>query len=255
MENLSIQTLGEVSAITMSTPDLDKSFDFYKKLGFSEVMRTDFPFPLLQITDGALLIMLRKDEAQYISLTYYVKDLDNKIASLEESGIEFIVRPGVTDMIKRYVMRSPDGLSIALVTYVDGFKQPAGPTMLNTPQGDFFNPEKYVNKVCGMFGEFAHPVKDLEVSIGFWARLGFSVLSQFTSPYHWAIISDGLSIVGLHETRDFDYPVITFFAADMAEKIKKIKESGIIDLIEKGHGSVVLNTPEHQHINLFKMGF
>ena len=255
MENTTKPFLGDVTGITMSTTDLDRSFEFYSKLGFKELIRSDFPFPLLQISDGALLIMLRKDTASYIALTYYVKDLEDKIRSIENMGIEFIIKPLASDMIKRYVMRSPDGLSISLVTFVEGFSQPQGPTMLNTPQGDFFDPSKYVNKTCGMFGEFAHPVSDLDTSIDFWKKLGFNVLSKMETPYPWAIISDGLAIVGLHQTKSFDYPVITFFAADMPDKINKIKESGITDIKEAGQGNVVLTTPENQHINLFKMGF
>ena len=255
MENLPTPMLGEVFAITISSTDLDKSFEFYQKLGFNEVFRSDWPFPMILINDGCLLILLRKDNTPYISLTYYTRELDKLVSLMESYGIAFVFKPAATDMIKRYVMRSPDGLNIALVTLVDGFVQPAGPAMLKMQQQDYFNPEKYVNKVCGMFGEFAHPVTDLDESIGFWAKLGFTVLSKFTSPYPWAIISDGLSVVGLHQTKNFDYPAITFFAADMTEKINKIKENGIDDIKETGKGNVVLNTPEKQHINLFKMGF
>ncbi|MEP7164134.1 MAG: VOC family protein [Ferruginibacter sp.] len=255
LENLPKPMLGDVFAITISTPDLDKSFEFYTKLGFSEVFRSDFPFPLIQITDGALLMMLRKDTKSYIALTYYVKDLETVVASLETAGISFFSKPAASDMIKRYIMESPDGFKISLIGYIDGFVQPKGPAMLGMPQQDYFNPEKYVNKVCGMFGEFAHPVKDLDASIAFWDKLGFKAISKFTSPYDWAIISDGLSAVGLHQTNHFDYPAITYFASDMADKIEKIKTNGINNMKEMGKGNAVLITPENQHINLFKMGF
>lgn len=255
MENLSQPFLGNVSAITIFTPDLDKSYEFYHKLGFNEIFRSDFPFPVLQMSDGALLMMLRKGPEPYIALTYYVKDLESKVSFLENAGVEFFVKPLPSDMIKRYVMKSPDGLSISLVSFVEGFAQPPGPTMLNMQQGDYFDPEKYVNKTCGMFGEFAHPVTDLQISIDFWEKLGFKVLSKMESPYPWAIISDGLAVVGLHQTKHFDYPAITFFAADMNDKIEKLKASGITGFSDSGKGNTVLTTPEKQHINLFKMGF
>ena len=47
--------LGDVTAITITTPDLEKSVQFYKLLGFTELLRADFPFPWVQISDGALL--------------------------------------------------------------------------------------------------------------------------------------------------------------------------------------------------------
>ena len=254
MLNLPTPKLGEITAITITSPDLETSLKYYQKLGFTEVMRFDFPFPWIQVTDGALLIMLRQDTNPYCALTYYVKDIDNVVTEVEQQGIDFTQKAKPTDMVKRYLLQSPDGLTISLVSIVDGFKQPAGPTMLNMPQQDYFNPDKYVNKTCGMFGEFAHPVKDLDQSIAFWEKLGFTAISKFTAPYPWAIISDGLAIVGLHQTTNFSYPVITYFAADMKEKIEKLKNAGLENYTESGLSNIVLTTPEQQHINLFKLG-
>ena len=246
--------LGEITAFTITSPDLEASLKFYQQLGFSETMRDTFPFPWIMITDGALLIMLRKDNVPYIALTYYPREVEKIASDLESEGIAFVSRPKPTDMIKRYVMQSPDGMNISLVGIPEGFKQPSGPTMLTTPQQDYFNPEKYVNKVCGMFGEFAHPVKDLDDSIAFWEKLGFVALSKFASPYPWAILSDGLAIVGAHQTNNFSEPAITFFASDMKEKIAKLKEKGIAPGAEEGQLNIVLTSPEKQNINLFRMG-
>ena len=246
--------LGEITAFTITTPDIDASFALYKQLGFSEVFRADWPFPWLQISDGAILIMLRKDPNPYIALTYYVREIDKVAADLERKAIDFSFRPKDTDMLKRYVFQSPDRLNISLVSIMEGFSQPPGPTMLRMDQKDYFNPEKYVNKTCGMFGEFAHPVTDLDNSIAFWGLLGFSAVSRFTSPYPWAILSDGLSVVGLHQTKHFSQPTITFFAADMKEKINKLKEHGLTDYTAQGEANITINTYEKQKINLFKMG-
>ncbi len=256
MLNLPKPILGETSALTITTPDLEQSLAYYKKLGFSELFRADWPFPWIQITDGALLIMLRKEDKPYIALTYYAGEVDKVVAMLDEKGIAFTQRAKETDMLKRYLIRSPDGLNISLVGMSPemGFKQPPGPTMLNMPQPDFFNPDKYVNKVCGLFGEFAHPVADLEKAIEFWQLLGFTAVSKFSAPYPWAILSDGLSVVGAHQTKEFSVPAITFFAADMKEKIAKLKAEGLTNYTDKGESSMVLKTPEQQTINLFKLG-
>ena len=246
--------LGEITALTITAPDLEASFTYYKQLGFTEVFRADWPFPWIQISDGVLLIMLRKDPDPYIALTYYVKDINKVVTDLQQKGIVFVQKPKPNDMVLRYLLKSPDGLNISLVSIVDGFYQPAGPGMLQMQPQDYFNPEKYVNKTCGMFGELAHPVADLQKSIEFWALLGFKALSTFSSPYPWAILSDGLSIVGIHQTANFSVPAITFFAADMKDKITKLKANGLTGFTDQGEGSTVLTTPEGQRINLFKMG-
>ena len=254
MLNLPTPLLGNVSAITIASPNLEQSLAYYQRLGFKEVMRFDFPFPWIQVSDGALLMMLRKDPNPYIALTYYVKDIQTIVAMLESKGIAFTSRPGPNDMIKRYVFQSPDGLNISLVEIMDGFNQPPGPTMLGMQQEDYFKPETYTNKTCGMFGELAQPVKDLGASIAFWELMGYKTLSKFEAPYNWAIMSDGLCVVGLHQSTHFSYPAITFFAADMKEKIEKLRAAGLENYTTHSPGNIMLTTPEQQHVFLFSMG-
>ena len=245
--------LGEITAFTIATPDLEASLAFYQRLGYSELFRADWPFPWIQVSDGVVLIMLRKDPKPYIALTYYVKKIDAVVKDLEKKGIQFREKPKPKDMVKRYLMTSPDGLNITLVNIIDGFSQPKGPGMLQMPQEDYMKPEKYVNKVCGLYSEFAHPVADLEKSLAFWELLGFTAISRFTSPYPWAIISDGLSIAGLHQSSHFSGPAITYFAADMADKIISLKQHGLTNYHEDGPG-IVVTTPEKQQIFLYQLG-
>jgi RimJ/RimL family protein N-acetyltransferase len=254
MPDLPKPILGDITALTITTPDLEQSLAYYQRLGFTEVFRADWPFPWIQVSDEVLLIMLRKDATPYLALTYYVKQIDAVVADLTKKGIEFVQKAKKTDALKRYLIQSPDGLNISLVGMIDGFYQPAGPGMLHMQPKDYFKPEKYVNKTCGMFGELAHPVGDLEQSLEFWKLLGFSAVSKFTTPYPWAIVSDGLGIVGLHQTTKFAYPAITYFAADMKEKTDKLKAAGLAEYTERGPSDIVLTTPEQQHINLFSLG-
>ena len=254
MNKLPTPILGEVTAITITSPDPEQSLAWYQKLGFSLVMRADWPFPWIQVSDGVLLIMLRKDPKPYIALTYYVKDIANVTTDLEKKGIKFDHKPKKSDMIKRYLLQSPDGLNISLVSIVDGFSQPPGPGMLHMKPEDYFKPEKYPNKTAGLFGEFAHPVADLGKSIEFWQKLGFKAISKFTTPYSWAIISVGLSVVGLHQTSNFTYPAITYFASDMADKIAGLKKDGLKNYTAQGASNAILTTPEQQHVFLYQLG-
>lgn len=254
MFNFPKAKLGDVNAITITSSDLEKSLEFYRQLGFTELYRADFPFPWIQISDGAILIMLRQDKNPYIALTYYVTEMDKVVAELKQSGITLKSMPTPDKMIQRFLISTEEGHNITLVTYVDGFVQPAGTTMLTMNPQDYSNPDKYENKTCGMFGEFAFPVLNLDNSISFWEKLGYKSLSKKSSPYPWAILSDGLGIVGLHQTNNFTVPTITFFASDMKDKIENLKSKGVIDFAETGQSNIVLTTPEQQKINLFKLG-
>ena len=246
--------LGEVTAFTITTTDLEKSLNYYQRLGFSELFRTDFPFPLIQISDGGIMIMLREGTKPYIALTYYVKEIDSVVSELESTGVVVQRIPTPSPMVKRFLFQTEEGFNLTLVSYVEGFVQPAGKTLLTMPPSDYSKPEKYTNQTCGLFGEYALPVKNMGQSIVFWEKLGFKTLSQRTTPFPWAILSDGLSIIGLHETTQFDTPIITYFAPDMKEKIEKLKANGLTDYIEKGGNNFVLTTPEGQKVNLFKLG-
>ena len=245
--------LGYMSAFTINSPDPEVSLQFYQKLGFRELMRSDFPFPFIQITDNAILIMLRKSDDPYLALTYYAKDTGKIVTELEEKGIRFISKPNNIDFVKRYLFQSPDGVNISLVEMPDGFSKPSGKTMLTMDQSDYFKPETYTNQIAGMFGEFAQPVTDLEKSIAFWEKIGFTILTKQASPAPWAILSDGLSIAGLHQSGEFDSTAITFFASDMKSKIRSLKEQGFT-FKELDPANVVLTTPENQKLFLFSMG-
>jgi catechol 2,3-dioxygenase-like lactoylglutathione lyase family enzyme len=247
--------IGENYAINITTKNLDESFAFYQTLGFREIFRFDFPFPFIFITDGTINMMLRKDDQPYIALSYYVPNIKEKVAELEAEGIKFTALSSPSDMIQRYRSTSPDGVNLTLVTYVDNLVKPTGKTMLTMDQADYMNPEKYGNKTIGMFGELAHTVKDLEATIAYWDKLGFKVLSKHASPYPWAILSDGTSVVGAHQSNHFSGIGITYFAADMKNKIAALKEKGLTNYKElMGPNNIIVPTPEGQQVFLFSMG-
>lgn len=247
--------IGEHYAINITTKNVDESYAFYQKFGFTELFRYEVPFPFMFITDGTINIMLRKDDEPYIALSYYVPSVKTKVAEFEKEGIQFIALSSPSDMIQRYRTTSPDGINLTLVTYVENFVKPTLPTMLNIDPADYMNPEKYGNKTIGMFAEFAHIVKDLEISIAYWDKLGFKVLTKQGGPYPWAILSDGTSVIGCHQSNHFTGVGITYFAADMKDKITALKQNGLTDYKEMmGPDNIVVPTPEGQQLFLFKMG-
>ena len=247
--------LGEVACVYITTPDLDSSAAFYAKFGFNKIASNTFPTQWAQLSDGSLLIMMRKDPKPYIGLTYYVNDLEAKVTQLEKDGIVFDQKPKAGDPIKRYYIKSPDGFNIMLAPNLGGFTQPTGITMLTMKQTDFGSADKYSNKLCGVFGEFCHPVTDVNQSVAFWKKLGFTSKYIEQQPYPHAIISDGLMIIGLHQTKNFDYPAITYFGMNTASRIKQLADKGLAKPMEmQGKGNVVFPTFEGQHLFIFSVG-
>jgi predicted lactoylglutathione lyase len=247
--------LGNVACVYITTPDLDSSAAFYDKFGFPKIASNTFPVPWAQCSDGSLLIMMRKDPIPYIGLTYYVNDIEKTVAQLEQDSIVFAQRPKPGDPIKRYYIKSPDGFNIMLAENLGGFEQPTGITMLTMKQSDFKAPDKFPNKQCGVFGEFCHPVKDINTSIAFWKKLGFTLKNLMQVPYPYAILSDGLMIIGLHQTNHFNYPAVTYFGVNATKRIQELKDKGLQNSGEmQGKNNVVFKTWEGQHFFIFAMG-
>ena len=247
--------LGEVASIYVTSPNLDSSVAFYEKIGFQKIASNVMPAPWALVSDGSLLIMMRQDSVKYAGLTYYVKDIESTVAQLEKNGIGFTKKPKEEDLIKRYYFKSLDGLNIMLASNVGLFKQPTGITMLNMNPIALQTEDKYPNKECGAFGEFCHPVADLNNSIEYWKKFGFEVKSQMSQPYPWAILSDGLMLIGLHQTKNFSYPAVTYFGLNTEKRVQGLKENGVTGFTEfMGKKNVTLKTWEGLHFFLFSMG-
>ena len=247
--------LGEVACVYVTTPDLDSSVAVYAKLGFPKIASNTFPVPWAQVSDGSLLIMMRKDAIPYIGLTYYVTDIEKVVAQLEKDGVVFVSKPKEGDPIKRYYIKSPDGFNIMLASNLGAFQQPTGITMLSMKPEELNAAGKYPNKQCGVFGEFAHPVADLKASVEFWKKLGFKTSAEMKEPYPHAILTDGLMIIGLHQATHFTYSAITYFGLNTEQRVRQLKDSGLKNFSEvAGKNNVVLKTFEQQHFFIFSLG-
>lgn len=247
--------LGAVACVYITTQDMDSSAAVYRKLGFEITGRNTIPSPWTQLSDGSLLIMLRKDTQSYIGLTYYSDEVDRIAAELEKGGIVFTKKPEDGAPIRRYYFKTPDGLNIMLSSNPGMFRQPQGMTMATMKPEDFSDASKYPNVNAGVFGEFCHPVKDLDAAVKYWEGLGFTVKYQTSSVYPHAILTDGLMIIGLHQTTHFNYPAITYFGLNTGERINKLKQNGLTAFQPlAGEANQVLLTWEKQHFFLFSIG-
>ena len=74
-------------------------------------------------------------------------------------------------------------------------------------------------------------------------------------PYPYAILSDGLMLIGLHQTNEFNYPVVTYFGINTEKRVQELEAKGVQNFNEMmGKKNVVLKTWEGQHFNLFSVG-
>jgi hypothetical protein len=104
---------------------------------------------------------------------------------------------------------------------------------------------------CGMFGEFAIPVKNRAAAVAFWQKLGFRAMHESDSPYPWRIYSDDLTVLGFHQTSEFKSGAITFFSKNSAERIAALKKDGMQFLVDIDQNNSILKSPDGQMIYVF----
>ncbi len=218
--------LGDYVEILTSVSNLAATEEFYETLGFQKI--GDFVF-----TDGGINIHLSSDNFPSPTLHYAGSDIE----SVKLLAIPLDTTGAFTD---------PNRLRVQLSA------QPSGVSM---PQGDPFRRSPISR--CGTFGEFAIPCVDAKAAVAFWQRLGFKQLHLTDEPYPWAIMSDGLIILGLHQTTSFTTPTITYFAGNMADRIEQLQRDGIAMTpleppIDGRAVNAVFGSPDGQKFFLFE---
>ncbi len=220
--------LGDSSTITITTTTLLDSLKFYEQIGFLKIDEGNKPVPWILVSDGSVLIRLKHEKEVFFGITYFTTNIKERQEFLIQNNItiskEFVLGKD-THII---LFHSDNGFPIRINEKdTADLYQPTMHTMLSLPNGHFKIPEKYPNKKCGVFGEFSYPVKDLYKSIKFWESIGYELFSITEKPYHKAIITDRMNIVGLHQTKDFDFPSLAYYAIDMPDRIEYLRKEGV----------------------------
>jgi catechol 2,3-dioxygenase-like lactoylglutathione lyase family enzyme len=217
---------GDYVEIRTTVGDIAEAQVFYEKLGFKAVGGD-------VVTDGSINIRLLIDDEPSPSLGYAGSD----VAAIT-TALGFDTPPSHDSTS----FTAPDGLNIRLDAQASSVPMPTGTPMSRTAISHL-----------GKFGEFALPVADRDAAIAFWEKLGFEQMYAADEPYPFVIISDGLIVLGLHQTSDFDQPHVTYFAADMAARIARLQADGVVVrfMSEDDKSNAAFTAPGGQRFFLF----
>jgi len=237
--------LGHALTIDICGPALSESLSFYEKLGFQKLNADDASTSGVMLTDGLVRFRVLKSPEWKGSLTYYSESIAGVIASLNDSGIAHRAQPHQEDKI---TIADPDGFEIHIVQAGEGTLPPV--------------PLSPVAKT-GTFGELSLETKDIGESLAFWQKLGFKPTPYMPAqPAAWASLADDLLTIGIytegHCPHDLKSPSITYFEADMAERIRLLREEGleIYQELPSHNGEakeVVIQSPDGQLLFLFSI--
>ncbi len=225
--------LGTYVEIKLKTKNIDQSMGFYEYLGFRKIGDD-------VMTDGSINIRLSDENFTNPTLSY-MGTKDDMIQAI------FKNQKQSANKVQNAEFKSLNGLTVSINRDKSKVKMPAGTPVTRTP----------ISRL-GKFGEFSIPVKNVAQGIIFWAKLGFEPLHIAKIPYPYSIMSDGLIVIGLHQSGDFNDFTFTYFATDMQQRVADLAEEGLEMKPMKSDADATIYenawflTPEGQQFFLFK---
>ena len=203
--------LGRFLEVSLRSPDIPASLDFYASLGFVQAAVGDtFSHPYAVLTDGRLHLGLHGRDADSPTLTWVHPELAAHAPWLESLGIEFEFANLGDDGLHEIRFQDPSGQRLALLEARTFSPPPLGPA--------------YASRL-GYFEEFGVPTTDLERSRGFWDTLGFVAFDPVRAPFVKVVAAGRDLNVGLYDV-DLRAPVLTFSDPAMPDRIAELRDQG-----------------------------
>ena len=223
--------LGKFHEISLQTADIAASVAFYERLGFSHCGTTDtWPHPYGVMTDGRLYVGLHQFKFPSPTITYVQPNVAAHVHGIEKLGVEIAWKRVGEDAFNEFGFLDPSGQAVRVQEAPTHFSS-------ERPRGD--------SSLCGDFAEFSVPAPEFEPMREFWEKLGFVALTETDVPYvRMSMTSDYLDLA-VHRARTLDQPMLVFAAADMGERIDRLRSLDIAmsDDLPRGldprHGALV----------------
>ena len=215
--------LGRFLEVSLATPDIQASLDFYVKLGFSQAEVGDaWPHPYAVVTDGRIHLGLHQADIPAPSMTFVKPDLLKQLDALESLGVEFEFRRLGNDVFNEVGWFDPSGQLIRLI------------------EARTFSPSKRRvtdTSHCGYFLEMALPTPDREGAKAYWEQFGFVGIDEMDDRLpHISCTSDTVDL-GLYEPAHLRRGALRFEVDDIGATLARLAQ---IDLFPAGETSSAL---------------
>jgi len=232
--------LGAPTRLVLSSKDVLSSLTWWSRLGFLPTGAPGRIDSAITLTDGQVMITLTKESLPSPIVMFSspnIKQVKDTLDALGVSTTHDVKGPTYSEV--RLV--SPNGVHLAVRQRSD---EPLMPV-----SGDS-------NRLCGKLTEFSIGTGFLKRERTFWEMMEFTVKREGREPYPFALVTEGIITIGLHENRDIPTLSLTYFAENMAQRLENIRAAGIElsseELTPEGSaGSAVLTSPEGQRVMLF----
>lgn len=232
--------LGYAFEIAITVRDLERSLDFYKKLGYQPLNDPSTRASDALLTDGMIRLRLQSGSAWKVTLIYFTDEITEQAEALERCGVKIHTESN------KISFTDPSGLEVNVV---------------QRNRSSFVLPANKPISKAGRFGELSIETDDFQRSLDFWMKLGFEPTPIMPIPPDtWASISDGPLALGIYLNGHLQHviktPTIAYFDDEMPERIQKLKQEGM-DFVQEFPGPdgqtahAVAEAPEGQLLFLF----
>lgn len=224
---------GRFHELSICTPDIRASIDFYEALGFWQAPTGDvWPHRYGVVTDGRLVLGLHEAH-EFDAITFIHPDLARLARSLDEAAVPLNVRNTDPEVFNQIEFADPAGQRIRMLA-----ARTFSPAGAGTEQ----------HSLCGYFAHYGMPVREPATVAAFWEPLGFVAMPEEDEPYaHQSLTSDGIDLA-LHAPRLLSAPVLVFCEEQMGARITRLREAAVNETsLPRGltsEGNAVLEAPE-----------
>jgi hypothetical protein len=163
------------------------------------------------ITDGRMVLGLHQ-AADFAALTFIHPDVTQAADLLDDTGVQLALRRTDPEVFNQIEFADPEGQRIRMVA-ARTFSPAHAPERASA---------------CGYFTHYSMPARDPTATAAFWEPLGFVAMPEADDPYpHLDLTSDGIGLA-LHSPRLLPAPALVFCAEDMAQRILKLRQAGVM---------------------------
>lgn len=234
--------LGNYAHISISVQQLRESLPFYEKLGFRKLWDSAEPSPWILMTDGTVNLHLYEWLFPSPAVHYFSSHMQDRVLELKRLGIQPELQKSRDGKRVQHNFLDPNELTIMLMH----FDENAMP-----------KPNGYSESTLGRFGELSVDTAELAASVAFWQRFEYAVTLRGERPYPWAVLTDGVMTLGLHQTEAFKAPALTYYTDNAAERVQNLRAAGITHMqpLNDETGAVagaILTAPDGQLFFLFE---
>jgi len=205
--------LGKFLELSLVTPDIRASLEFYVNLGFSEAaVGAAWTHPYAVVTDGRLCLGLHQSDSFVPSVTFVRPDLLKHLDGLEQLGLDFEFRHLAGDVFNEVGWLDPSGHLLRMV------------------EARTFSPSKRKateRSLCGYFSEIGLPTPNREAAKEHWERVGFIGMDEPDALLpHVSCTSDSINI-GLYDPAHVREPTLCFEVDDVKGALAKLAAAGV----------------------------